>query len=115
MKRVVRSACALVAAAAMCTAVPAGMASADPIGPTAQVWITTPDHTQLLHDAGTVAFSAARRSRDRHGRPEPPLPDDDGIRRLADRLVGNGAGRAPAVAPETPRCATCSTRAPVTA
>lgn len=56
MKRVVRSACALVAAAAMCTAVPAGMASADPIGPTAHVWVTTPDKSQLLHDAGTVSF-----------------------------------------------------------
>jgi glucosylceramidase len=40
-------------------ALTAPSASASTHSPTARVWITTPDHAQLLHDAGTVSFSAA--------------------------------------------------------
>lgn len=61
MHRLLARAAATTGAAALTVlslAAPTAHAAPD-ASPTAHVWITTPDHTQLLHDAGTVSFSPA--------------------------------------------------------
>ena len=54
-----RTAAATGAAALTVLGLTAQTAPAAAQGPTAHVWITTPDRSQLLHDAGTVSFGTS--------------------------------------------------------
>ena len=72
-------------------ALTAQAASAAAHSPTAQVWITTPDHAQLLHDAGTVSFgTAAPKYETVTIDPSRRYQTMTGLRRVAYRLVSDG-------------------------
>ena len=86
-------------------------AQAHPPSTQAQVWVTTPDRAELLHERAPVTFQRAASDRTTITvDPTHVVPDDGRLRRLDHRLVRERALPAQPGGPRADACASCSTR-----